>query len=152
LQNIILYEYLPAFLGEDVEKYEGYKSDLHPGISHVFQSAAFRYGHTLIPPGIYRRGHARGGGATDKCNFKEDFQKSPALRLCSTWWDAQGDVAGANDNAAGGGEAVEDILRGLASQGGAEPISPFPHVFSLAHVKDNYNVIQKIISYSQTKQ
>ena len=43
LQNIILYEYLPAFLGEEVEGYEGYKSDLHPGISHVFQAAAFRY-------------------------------------------------------------------------------------------------------------
>lgn len=43
LQNIILYEYLPAFLGEEVEGYEGYQSDLHPGISHVFQAAAFRY-------------------------------------------------------------------------------------------------------------
>ena len=43
LQNIILYEFLPAFLGEEVEEYEGYKSDLHPGISHVFQAAAFRY-------------------------------------------------------------------------------------------------------------
>ena len=42
LQNIILYEFLPAFLGEEVEGYEGYKSDLHPGISHVFQAAAFR--------------------------------------------------------------------------------------------------------------
>ena len=46
-----MYEYLPAFLGQEVDKYNGYKSDIHPGISHVFQSAAFRYGtlHRLRP-------------------------------------------------------------------------------------------------------
>ena len=38
-----MYEYLPAFLGEKVDPYDGYKADIHPGISHVFQSAAFRY-------------------------------------------------------------------------------------------------------------
>ncbi len=46
LQSIVAYEYLPAFLGEELDKYDGYKADLHPGITHVFQSAAFRY--TLI--------------------------------------------------------------------------------------------------------
>ena len=100
LQSIIAYEYLPAFLGMELSKYEGYKPDLHPGVSHVFQSAAFRYrtlvrrfagtisffffcryGHTMIPPGIYRR--------DGECHFKEDFQGSRAMRLCSTWWDAQ---------------------------------------------------------------
>ena len=43
LQSVIMYEYLPSFLGEDVSPYPGYKPDTHPGISHVFQSAAFRY-------------------------------------------------------------------------------------------------------------
>ena len=42
LQAIILYEYLPAFLGVEMDEYTGYKADIHPGISHVFQSAAFR--------------------------------------------------------------------------------------------------------------
>lgn len=57
LQNIIMYEYLPTLLGDDepLSNYTGYKPDVHPGISHVFQSAAFRFGHTLIPPGLYRR-------------------------------------------------------------------------------------------------
>ena len=41
-QNIIMYEYLPAFLGDTVQPYKGYRPDVHPGISHVFQSAAFR--------------------------------------------------------------------------------------------------------------
>ena len=43
LQNIIMYEYLPSLLGDSVDPYNGYKPDVHPGISHVFQSAAFRY-------------------------------------------------------------------------------------------------------------
>ena len=42
LQSIIMYEYLPSFLGEEVAAYPGYRPDTHPGISHVFQSAAFR--------------------------------------------------------------------------------------------------------------
>jgi dual oxidase len=39
---VILYEYLPALIGEAAAEYSGYKADVHPGISHVFQSAAFR--------------------------------------------------------------------------------------------------------------
>lgn len=60
--------------------YEGYKQDIHPGVSHVFQSAAFRFGHTLIPPGLYRR--------DGKCNFHKTPMGYLALRLCSTWWDS----------------------------------------------------------------
>ena len=107
LQNIIAYEYLPAFLGESLPPYTGYKSFTHPGISNEFQSAAFRFinivlyaeltrcnvrclhflshfsrfGHTLIPPGMYRR--------DGKCNYKDAQDGSPAIRLCATWWDAQ---------------------------------------------------------------
>ena len=43
LQTITMYEYLPAFLGDSLKPYDGYKPDTHPGISHVFQSAAFRW-------------------------------------------------------------------------------------------------------------
>lgn len=75
LQSIFVYEYLPAFLGGPaLDPYEGYKADVHPGISHMFQAAAFRFGHSLIPPGIMRR--------DGKCNYKK------TLRLCSTWWDS----------------------------------------------------------------
>ena len=42
-----MYEYLPSFLGEEVAAYPGYRPDTHPGISHVFQSAAFRSVSTL---------------------------------------------------------------------------------------------------------
>lgn len=75
-----MYEYLPALLGEKIPNYNGYNPDLHPGISHVFQSAAFRFGHTMIPPGIYRR--------DEKCKFKTTKTGHIAIRLCMTWWDS----------------------------------------------------------------
>lgn len=81
LQNIIMYEYLPALLNEDIEPYTGYKPDVHPGVSHVFQSAAFRFGHTMIPPGLYRR--------NAQCEFKDTVSGYPGMRLCSTWWTAE---------------------------------------------------------------
>ena len=47
-QTIIMYEYLPSLLGDTVPPYTGYKPDVYPGISHVFQGAAFRYDSALI--------------------------------------------------------------------------------------------------------
>lgn len=79
-QNIIYYEYLPAFLGKKMPVYGGYNLDTHPGVSHAFQSAAFRFGHTLIPPGILRR--------NNKCEFRKTSMGYDAIRLCSTWWDS----------------------------------------------------------------
>jgi len=103
LQSIIMYEYLPAFLGSDVDPYDGYKPDTHPGISHVFQSAAFRFGHTMIPPGIYRRRSSDKG----TCEYVPARNGGPAMRLCSTWWDAEGELSAEN---------VDEILMGLSSQ------------------------------------
>jgi hypothetical protein len=33
----------------------GYIPAVHPGIAHVFQSAAMRFGHTMVTPGVMRR-------------------------------------------------------------------------------------------------
>lgn len=99
LQNIIVYEYLPAFIGEELPDYEGYQSDLHPGISHAFQSAAFRFGHSLIPPGLYRR--------DSQCNYRKTEMGHMALRLCSTWWDAN-EILSNYD--------FEELLMGMSSQ------------------------------------
>lgn len=99
LQNIVMYEYLPALIGESLGEYEGYKADIHPGISHVFQSAAFRFGHTMIPPGLYRR--------DGQCNFKNGPNETPAIRLCSAWWDAVEILVN---------NSVEEFILGMASQ------------------------------------
>ncbi|RWS08349.1 dual oxidase-like protein, partial [Dinothrombium tinctorium] len=101
LQNIIMYEYLPVLLGDDepISPYTGYKPDVHPGVSHVFQSAAFRFGHTMIPPGLYRR--------DAQCNFKKTRRGHPGLRLCSTWWDSEVILSEIG---------IEELLMGLSSQ------------------------------------
>ncbi|XP_037789559.1 dual oxidase-like [Penaeus monodon] len=101
LQNIIMYEFVPAFIDEEIPPYDRYRPDVHPGISHVFQSAAFRFGHTLVPPGLYRR------DAGTHCPFIRSQTGYSALRLCSTWWDADDVMANST---------VEQLLRGLASQ------------------------------------
>ena len=59
----------------------------------------FRFGHTMIPPGIYRR---RLPSKTDgKCEFVKARNGGTAMRLCSTWWDAEGELTP---------EAVDEIL------------------------------------------
>ncbi|KAK9881555.1 hypothetical protein WA026_016432 [Henosepilachna vigintioctopunctata] len=99
LQNIIVYEYLPAFIGEDLPPYKGYKQNVHPGITNVFQSAAFRFGHSLIPPGLYRR--------DKKCNYKKTSMGHLALRLCSTWWDSNEILSS---------YSLDELLMGMSSQ------------------------------------
>ena len=53
---------------------------LFPSI-HQERVTLFRFGHTMIPPGIYRRDR--------QCDFKKARNGGPATRLCSVWWDAQ---------------------------------------------------------------
>ncbi len=47
LQAIVYEEWLPA-LGMEVPPYDGYRTDIDPGIMNVFNTAAYRYGHTTI--------------------------------------------------------------------------------------------------------
>lgn len=82
-----------------IKPYAGYKPDLHPGISHAFQSSAFRFGHTMIPPGLYLR--------DDKCRFLKTAQGYKGVRLCSTWWNAEEVVSKVG---------IEQLLMGAASQ------------------------------------
>ncbi|KAL1373556.1 hypothetical protein pipiens_018597, partial [Culex pipiens pipiens] len=99
LQNIISYEYLPAFMDAELPPYSGYKADTHPGVSHMFQAAAFRFGHSLIPPGLFRR--------NGECDFRRTNMDYPALRLCSTWW---------NSNDVLDDTPIEEFIMGMASQ------------------------------------
>lgn len=54
LQHIVLNVWLPAFLNRPIPAYTGYSSSTFPGITHIFQSAAMRWGHTIVPPIAYR--------------------------------------------------------------------------------------------------
>ena len=71
-QHIVYDEWLPIFLprkflngttypydsNEGYSAYfgrTGYNPAINPQVAHIFQSAAMRFGHTMVTPGIWRR-------------------------------------------------------------------------------------------------
>ncbi|WP_051037959.1 peroxidase family protein [Thalassoporum mexicanum] len=93
-QNIVLYEWLPALIGNSfVPEYGGYDPNLDPQTTNTFAVAALRIGHTLVSPQILR--------------LDQNFEPLP-----------EGEIAfienfGAPDIITG--ENVDQVLRGLAS-------------------------------------
>ncbi|CAL1526685.1 unnamed protein product [Lymnaea stagnalis] len=113
-QKIVMYEWLPAWLSisEKGEKfnitgdypyngggqnpYKGYDPNVHPGISTEFQAAAFRFGHTLVPPGIFTKKFESGtcinstrpvqAKFTSKPNGAEENVDIEGIRLCNAYW------------------------------------------------------------------
>ncbi|XP_077526337.1 salivary peroxidase/catechol oxidase-like isoform X2 [Haemaphysalis longicornis] len=65
VQHVTLVEFLPAVLGESVAQifglkpaashyFRGYDPSEEPGVSNVFATAAFRFGHSMVPHAFYR--------------------------------------------------------------------------------------------------
>lgn len=55
LQSITYNEFLPALLGpEAIAKYEGYDPAVNVGISNLFSTAAYRFGHSMLSPELLR--------------------------------------------------------------------------------------------------
>src|SRR5262249_13022643 len=53
VQSITFNEFLPALLGAGViPSYRGYNSNINPGISNEFSTAAFWLGHSLVAPDV----------------------------------------------------------------------------------------------------
>ena len=49
IQAITYNEWLPSLLGRGaLDKYDGYDSNVNPGVSNEFATAAFRFGHSLL--------------------------------------------------------------------------------------------------------
>ncbi|NER38180.1 MAG: heme peroxidase [Oscillatoria sp. SIO1A7] len=74
-QNVVLYEWLPALLGENnpfLTPYQGYDPDIDPQTTDVFVTAALRIGHTLVSPEIQRL-DANGESADGPIEFLDSF-------------------------------------------------------------------------------
>ncbi|XP_074037846.1 dual oxidase 1 [Leptinotarsa decemlineata] len=82
-QQIVLYEWLPVLVG-NLPRYEGYDVSIDPQIDQFFQSAAFRFGHTLVVPGVYLRNYIR-----ENCTTKFRSWKPNAVRTCNIFWRPQ---------------------------------------------------------------
>jgi len=88
-QHVVMYNWLPTFLGKNPSNYSGYNPSTFPGIVHEFQTAAMRFGHTMIVPGMYRRD-------PKSCQFQSTTERSGgsqtgklAVRTCNSYWNPQ---------------------------------------------------------------
>uniref|UniRef100_A0A4W3IDZ9 NAD(P)H oxidase (H2O2-forming) n=1 Tax=Callorhinchus milii TaxID=7868 RepID=A0A4W3IDZ9_CALMI len=84
LQNIALYEWLPAYLGTNVSNYNGYKKFVDPGISPGFQAAAMRFDYLYGPLKFSRSDlvaltiqHGRDNGLPTFNAMRQAFQLPP---------------------------------------------------------------------------
>ncbi|XP_018566718.1 dual oxidase 2-like [Anoplophora glabripennis] len=85
-QNIVMYEWLPVLLSisKNAYNYDKYDPSVDPQIDQFFQSAAFRFGHTLVVPGVYLRDYIRNG-----CKTRFNSWNKPAVRTCNIFWRPQ---------------------------------------------------------------
>eukprot|EP00118_Oscarella_pearsei_P006944 m.32550 g.32550 ORF g.32550 m.32550 type:complete len:1691 (+) comp31668_c0_seq3:179-5251(+) len=108
-QKIVMYDWLPQFLPAKYEPapYKGYQRAVHPGVTHVFQSAAMRFGHTLVPPGVIRRDKNCTIVKSDGVTPGYDSIGKNAIRTCNSYWNPHEYLLN---------YGIDDLLRGMASQ------------------------------------
>eukprot|EP00850_Spirogloea_muscicola_P011185 SM000068S20617 [mRNA] locus=s68:648772:656521:+ [translate_table: standard] len=109
-QHILMDEWLPAWLGPvvTIPAYDGHKPKTFPSVPVEFQSAAMRFGHTLVTPGVFLR---------DKtCNFRDMNPKADPhtvlsgkhnIRTCNSYFNSPTVLTHVT---------IEEVFMGLASQ------------------------------------
>ncbi|CAD6227223.1 GSCOCT00006031001.3-RA-CDS [Cotesia congregata] len=106
-QQIVFYEWLPQWLGMELPKYKNYDPTVDPQIDQFFQSAAFRFGHTLVPAGVYLRNYGELG-----CQLKLGGR---AIRTCNNFWMSENGLFDKFTRLEGTID-VERLLMGMAVQ------------------------------------
>ncbi|XP_015439624.1 PREDICTED: dual oxidase-like [Dufourea novaeangliae] len=106
-QHIVTNKWLPQWLGTNLLPYNGYDPSIDPQIDQFFQAAAFRFGHTLVPPGVYLRDYGRNG-----CKLK---QNSQAIRTCNNYWMSENSIF-ANLTKVEGIIDIEHLIMGMTVQ------------------------------------
>ena len=95
MQRITYEEFLPILLGRDaLPPYRGFRDDVDPRIANEFATAAYRFGHSLLPATILR------------LDRKGEVAEEGNLELASAFFDP-----GLVEN-----YGIDTLLRGLASQ------------------------------------
>lgn len=107
-----MYDWLPAWINEKLPSYDGYNSAVHPGITNVFQSAAMRFGHTLVPPGVFVREPMKDNSSCEflPTLYSHSGQKGHSgagLRTCNSYWNPQDFIRNFT---------IDSLIRGMSSQ------------------------------------
>ncbi len=99
MQAITYNEFLPILLGPNaLPAYTGYDSTVNPAIANEFSTAAFRFGHTMLPPQMSRL----------KSNGTDIPEGSLSLR--NAFFKAADELNPSK------GKGIEPIMRGLSLQ------------------------------------
>lgn len=103
IQAITFNEYLPALLGRHaIDTYQGYDATVNPGISNLFATAGFRYGHSTLSSTLLRLDDNGNEVAAGNLSLLESFFNPQVI--------------------ADGG--IDSLLKGLSSQVSQE-IDPY---------------------------
>ncbi|ODN05836.1 Dual oxidase 1, partial [Orchesella cincta] len=94
-QHLVIYKWIPEWLGEELDEYRGYDPSVDPQIEQFFQTAAMRFGHTLVTPGAYMRDFACGACRPVPFygigrNRRPNSTSEGAIRTCNIFWRPQG--------------------------------------------------------------
>ncbi|PNF15893.1 Dual oxidase 2 [Cryptotermes secundus] len=117
-QHIVINEWLPEWLGRKLDTYKGYDPSTDPQIDQFFQAAAFRFGHTLVPPGVYLRDYAKNDCMLVKNVSKESRKKdliiNGTVRTCNSFWRPQDFIEATTTE--GKFIDIDRVLMGMAFQ------------------------------------